>query len=285
MNVLITGSAGFIGNYLVRELVKSGHSIIELDVSKGINICNWDEIKEISGFDTCIHLAARSFVPDSYSDPRTFYHLNFVGTLNMLELCRINSARFIFTSSYVYGKPRYLPIDEEHEVSPFNPYAHSKILGEQLCRSYHDYFNVPVIIFRPFNLYGKGQSSRFLIPEIMAQLKTGGQIRLLDPHPKRDMLHVEDLARAFGLILNTGFGFETINLGSGISYSVDEIVQLISKNLPGKVTVEYGNSSRKNEVDDVVADISRAKTLINWSPAISIENGLIRLMKEEGLLG
>ena len=163
MKIVVTGSSGFVGTKLIKRLRVLKHEIIELDLTTGFDLTNWPHISSIKKFDVLIHLAAKIFVPDSYKFPHNMYNINILGTLNALELCRINGAKMIFASSYVYGVPLYLPIDENHPTSAFNPYCRSKLIGESLCMSYSKDFGVPVIIFRPFNIYGPDQNENFII--------------------------------------------------------------------------------------------------------------------------
>ena len=197
MRIVITGSSGFIGTRLVPRLKQAGHDVVSIDIRDGIDITNWDQIQGIASFDLLIHLAALTFVPDSYLNPRKMYLLNVLGTLNMLQLCHKNKAKMIFTSSYVYGVPKYMPIDEEHPIVAFNPYSQSKLIGEQLCSAYNRDFGIPIIIFRPFNLYGLGQNENFLISLIIKQLKEKREVLLKDPRPKRDFIHVDDVVNAY----------------------------------------------------------------------------------------
>ncbi|HPG38220.1 MAG TPA: NAD(P)-dependent oxidoreductase [bacterium] len=279
MKIIVTGSKGFIGSYLVPKLISAGHKVIEIDLQYGIDITNWQDIKNIKEFDWIIHLAAVTFVPSSWEKAREMYQVNIQGTLNILELCRINNAKFIFTSSYVYGVPQYLPIDEKHPVFPFNPYCRSKLIGEELCRGYNSDFQVPVIIFRPFNIYGKGQADSFLISTIFKQISENGKITLKDPNPKRDFVHVTDVVEAYCNVLNLSkFDFEIFNLGCGKSYSVQEIVQLIKQNSIKDFDVVYANEKRHNEVADTIADISYAQKILNWEPKVDIVKGLCSLL-------
>lgn len=279
MKIIVTGSKGFIGSKLVPALINKVHEIIELDLSDGFDITDWDQVKDISDFDAIIHLAAISYVPKSYEIPRVMYRVNIIGTLNMLELCRINKAKMIFTSSYVYGKPKYLPIDEKHPTVAFNPYCESKLIGENLCESYHNDFGVPIIIFRPFNIYGAGQNDNFLIPLILKQIHEQGKVHLKDSRPKRDYIHVDDVINAYCKAVEYNkTDFDIFNIGYGISYSVENIVDLILRSSKNKVKIEYTNESRPNEVLNTVADLNKVKKKLGWEPLISIEEGLIRIM-------
>jgi nucleoside-diphosphate-sugar epimerase len=272
MRIVVTGSQGFIGNRLVPVLINNGYEVTKLDLETGYDITNWDCIKGIKDFDLVIHLAAVSYVPKSYEIPREMFKVNMEGTLNMLELCRINNAKFIFTSSYVYGKPKYLPIDETHPTKAFNPYCQSKLIGEDLCRCYNKEFGVPVIIFRPFNIYGPGQNEDFLIPMIQKQIENYAIVKLMDSRPKRDFIHVDDIISAYcKAVTYDKISFEIFNLGSGISYSVKEIAEILVSQSEKEVPIEFSEERRHNEVLDTVANINKAKKELNWNPYNSIK--------------
>jgi len=278
--IAVTGSSGFIGRHLLGALSEQQYNIIEIDIEKDLDISDWSKARNIPHFDIIIHLAAKTFVPDSFKRPHEFYFVNQSSTLNVLELARINSASVIYFSSYLYGTPEYLPIDEKHPLKPHNPYAQSKIICEKICEGYYRDFGVPVIIFRPFNIYGPGQNSSFLIPGIIEQQKSG-KILLKDPRPKRDFIHVSDIIYAVMLAIKLeNPGLQTFNLGTGKSYSVEEIVNLIIKYYGKRTVVKYTNEYRPGEVLDTIADIRKISTVLKWSPSINIEKGLDALLEK-----
>lgn len=281
MIVAVTGSSGFIGKNLVKRLFFFGHEVLKLDISQGIDILDWEKFKKIKKFDVLVHLAAMSFVPNSYIKPRDFYHLNINGVINGLELCRLYGARFIFTSSYVYGKPEYLPIDENHPLKGFNPYAETKIIGEKICEDYYKYFRVPCMILRPFNIYGNNQNEQFLIPSILKQAKTG-KVNLLDPNPKRDFVYIDDVVDAFvKAVENKNVLFDKFNVGTGISYSVGEVVEEVNHLYGNVLTVLYSNIERKSEVLETVANISHINDKLAWYPKIDLKSGLSQLISKQ----
>ncbi|HSN49645.1 MAG TPA: SDR family oxidoreductase, partial [Bacteroidales bacterium] len=170
MEILVTGSEGFIGKALIARLLASGHTVTGFDAPEG-DIAEkgiLDNLKD-TGIGYVFHLAAKTFVPESWNNPFDFYRVNLLGTTNVLEFCRATGAGLSYISSYLYGTPGYLPVDEKHPLKAHNPYSHSKIVAEETCRYYRDQFKIPVTIFRPFNIYGPGQDQRFLIPKIIAQ--------------------------------------------------------------------------------------------------------------------
>jgi UDP-glucose 4-epimerase len=281
--VLLTGASGFVGSHLAEELRRQGAQVYSLDVrgNNPIDLRDWQRLKGFSNklgkMDLVYHLAALMFVPYSFQNPRDIYDVNVLGTLNLLELCRLqNVGRVVFASSYVYGPPQYLPIDEEHPINPNNPYARSKVMGEAFCRAYHDDYGLKCTILRPFNIYGEGQNESFLIPSILKQI-AGGRIELMDPKPRRDLLYISDAIRAYmkaGEYDSTDF--EVFNIGSGLSYSVDEIVRNILNIWGHKAEVCYQNIRRRNEITDVVANVRKAGSNLGWSPQTDLEEGLRR---------
>ncbi len=267
MKVSISGIDGFIGSALRRALAKSdGFEIIDQPLFRH-SLEDAELLKrEAADCDVIVHLAAKTFVPDSFTNPYLFYKNNIDTTLSVLELCRVRNIKLIYLSSYVYGKPHYFPIDEMHPVADFNPYAHSKIIGEQLCAGYANYFKVNYSIVRPFNIYGKNQPAHFLVSKILNMAKQG-QIRLEDPRPKRDYVHVDDVADAIIRIMQQGeFNGEVFNVCSGKSVSIQEIVEAATNTQSHDVKVSYSNIQRPNEILDTIGDYSKAFNAFQWTP-------------------
>lgn len=280
MKILITGYSGFIGSYLQKRLESSVHELILADITNGVDICDWKQVAVFDDVDIIVHLANLSFVPASYENPKRFYETNYLSTLNMLELCRLRNARMIFFSSYIYGHPEYQPIDEQHPVQAFNPYAQTKVICESLCQGYSRDFKVPITIFRPFNIYGVGQNPDFLIPSIIQQARAG-KITVKDDRPKRDYIHVSDIVEAIVAAIETEQttdDLRTYNLGTGISFSVKEIVDLVRDLFNTEIDYLCTNEFRPNDVMDTVADISKIKNELHWSPAVSIREGLQKML-------
>ncbi len=280
MKIVVTGSEGFIGKNLCPKLTSNGHEIIRFDNKLGHDITETSLFNENYESGIIIHLAAKSFVPDSYINPIDLYKTNITGTLNVLEYARKNKSKVIFFSSYIYGTPNQLPVKETHSKNPHNPYAQSKSIGEELCFAYYRDFGVPSIIFRPFNIYGNGQRDSFLIPSIMKQIKTG-VVNLANASPKRDYIYKDDIVDAVITAVDSDFNAcEAYNLGTGVSISVDELTKIISKHCKYNFKVSYKNEIRQNEVDDCFADISKIKKQLNWFPKVGITEGIVKLLKE-----
>lgn len=279
MKIAITGSNGFIGKNLVAALLSSNYTVVEISRAKGKNICIWDDVRDIERCDIIIHLAARTFVPDSFSHPRDFYQINTTATLNALELARLWGARLIYMSSYLYGPPQYIPVDEKHPIIPHNPYAQSKFISEELCRGYHRDFDVPVTVFRLFNLYGPGQEGSLIIPDIIKQIETG-KIILKDPRPKRDYIHIDDVVTVIIKTIEKRLkGFNLFNLGTGKSWSVEQLANIVKEISPRKIDIEFTFEYRQGEVLESIADISLLKSTIDWNTPIDLRTGIRTILE------
>ncbi|MFA6980580.1 MAG: NAD(P)-dependent oxidoreductase [Ignavibacteriaceae bacterium] len=279
--IAVTGSSGFLGKPLVQKLQNDGYQVIEIDLSNKIDITNKDSLKDIQRFDIIIHLAAKSFVPDSYIFPFDYYFINSIGTLNILELCRKFKAKIIFISSYVYGQPQYLPVDEKHPLQPFNPYSQSKIIGEHLCIGYNRDFDIPVIVIRPFNIYGENQPEHFLISKIISQAKHG-KVILNDLRPRRDYIYIDDIIDLFLLTLEyENYTFENFNASYGKSYSVKEVVDIVKEISRFNFDVINTHSTRKEEVLEVIGNSDKAKHILKWYPNYDLREGIMRIFNKK----
>lgn len=277
--VLVTGSEGMLGKCLVEELKKEGCNIIPFDKAHG-NITDWNSVKGIGKVDMVCHLAAIPSVAYSFERPHEVMRINAVGTLNMLEFARQQGIKkFVFISSYLYGNPNYLPVDEAHPLQPGNPYAYSKLIAEKFCESYHQSYNLPIVVFRPFNIYGPNQKE-MIIPAILGQINSE-KIVLKDLEPKRDYVYISDVVSAIiaGLKADIG-GYEIFNIGTGKSRSVKELAELVLKIVGRDIPLVDLKQRRPNEVMDCIADISKARNLLGWVPKISMEEGLSKVLSQ-----
>jgi nucleoside-diphosphate-sugar epimerase len=285
--IVIAGSKGFFGNNLISYLEKrQGFNIVKIDIEDGLDLSSSNIMDKINKFDYFVHFANISFVPDSFLMPQNFYHTNFETTLNALELCRKYRAKMIYISSYVYGNPKYLPVDEEHEISPFNPYAQSKAICEKLCEGYNRDFNIDITIFRPFNLYGFKQKT-LIIAEIIEKIKNGEKlIQLQNSKPRRDYVNIKDAVNALYLaICSNLIGYNVFNIASNTSHSVKEITALFERHLQDK-SIKFifnDNHIRRNEVLETRGSYDLAKKMIGWEPVISFDDGLKELLVKENL--
>lgn len=271
--ILITGAGGFIGQALYEKL-KSDYEIITLDRSKG-DITNINTFQNIEKVEHVFHLAARTFVPDSWNETSDFLNSNLIGTANVLEFCKRSNTSLTFVSAYIYGKPESLPIKENAVIKPNNPYALSKFLSEQICDFYSTFHNLNITIIRPFNIYGPGQPIHFLIPKIIDMVKRKVKIELFDLAPKRDYIFIDDVVDALVKTVKLKLpGFNIFNIGSGKSLSVQEVVECIQAAAGTNLEVISKEQQRKEELDNVVADISNSLVNLKWAPFTEFELGI-----------
>jgi nucleoside-diphosphate-sugar epimerase len=274
--VLVTGATGFIGRHLVTALTAQGvevraHSQRVGDIAGAALEC--EKVSHV------FHLAARTFVPDSWASPAEFYRTNVQGTVNVLEFCRRTGASLTFLSSYVYGRPLRLPIAEDHPLQPYNPYSHTKILAEEVVAFYVGTFGIQAAVIRPFNIYGPGQAATFLIPEIVRQVldPSCDAVLVEDAEPRRDYLYIDDLVAL--LIASWRRNVAGVyNAGAGSSVSVEEIVREILLQAGVSRPLQSASRRRPNEVMDVVADIAASKREMMWAPQTSLAEGLRRTL-------
>ena len=276
-NVLITGASGFIGTHL-RSLLRNSHTINPIALFKEDNNLIDGQISIKESIDSVVHLAGLSFVPDAIKNPYKMYHSNFMFTLSILDYCRReNIKEFIFMSSYIYGKPEYLPINEAHPTNIENPYGRSKLMCEEICKAYSEDYGIKVVILRPFNIFGHNQDKRFLIPTIIQQIKENkDHIVLKDLKPKRDYLYVKDLVSLLELIIKKKKvkSLSSYNIGSGVSHSVEDIAKKILEVFQCDKQIKDLGDIRQNEVLDCIADIKNIKNDYDWFPRYSFEEGI-----------
>ncbi|MGB1104276.1 MAG: NAD-dependent epimerase/dehydratase family protein [Crocinitomicaceae bacterium] len=276
--ILITGITGTIGSELATALKKEGHTVEGVSGKKRIQDQGYfDAIKTPETIDAVYHLAAKTFVPDSWESPDDFSEVNILGTHRTLEFCRKNSAKIIFISSYAYGIPQYLPIDEKHPVSAVNPYALTKMMGEDLCHFYGKHYNLSYVIIRPFNVYGALGNKSLLIPEIIEQIKEGKQVRVKDLAPKRDFIFIDDLIDLLIRLLDYNKN-ETFNAGSGESLSVEEVIACCQRVFATDLPVYSTSQKRKNEIPETLCDMRFVEKELNWKPGFTFEAG-VNMMK------
>ena len=283
--VLVAGATGFIGAALVSRLTRDGVPVVGVSRSTGVDLASREQLQRLGTFDVIVNAAGRTFVPASHDDPQAFARDNVIVTRNLLELARRTGARFVHAGSYVYGTPRALPIDETQPLAPHNPYSASKIAAERACEEMHRAGGVPVTILRVFNAYGPGQRREFLVPTIVAGIRAGA-IELADAAPRRDFVHVDDVVDAFVRALAWRHdGCEAVNVGSGRSVSVAELVDLAVRASGRDVAVRFANRERPGEIADVVADVRKAAATFGWRPRVALEGGIAALVRSGGGAG
>lgn len=278
IDAIVTGGGGFIGRRLVRKLKASGMKAIAMERSQ--DICDAATWRDLPSAPVLFHLAGRSYVPDSWTDAPAFMQTNVVGTQNALDWCKRHGSRMIFASAYIYGVPASLPIRESDPVYPNNPYAVSKWLAEQLCEFAAIHENISVTALRIFNVYGAGQRAEFLIPMLISQIRARSSINVADLTPRRDFVYIDDVVDAFISALKAPKGYSCLNIGSGISLSVQDIIDTIQNVCGTSLPVGSACAARRNEISDVRADIERAEKLIAWRPKWDFSAGIKAMITE-----
>jgi nucleoside-diphosphate-sugar epimerase len=277
--LLVTGASGFVGRHFVAQAIAAGHEVHSADSRNG-DVGDETTWMNMPAADVVVHLAARSFVPDSWKHPAEFIRTNVVGTAHALEHARRSSARFVFLSSYLYGHPARLPIPETAAVLTLNPYALSKKLAEDACAFYADAFDIPITVLRLFNVYGHGQPGAFLLPRVIAQAVAGQEIVVKDLEPRRDYVYIDDVVHAMLKAVARREGFAVFNIGSGVSHSVAELIAEVQRTWGTTATVRSTNERRRDEIMDTVADIAAARRELGWEPTWSLARGLADIHRQ-----
>jgi NAD dependent epimerase/dehydratase len=304
VKILVTGADGFIGSHVVERCVADGHDVRAFCFYNSQGSYGWLDTSSVKtqidvrlgdirdaafvadatqGVDVVMHLAALIAIPYSYRAPESFVATNVQGTLNVLEAARRHAVkRVIITStSEVYGTPETTPIRETHPLNAQSPYAATKVAADQLALSYHRSFDVPVVVLRPFNTYGPRQSTRAVLPTILAQLLRGAtSIKLGRLDTRRDLTYVGDTVDGFmRAAAAANIDGQTIQLGTGTSPSIKEIFEAACRALGKQAKVELDASRLRpdaSEVEVLESDPARAKELLGWRPTVSLEDGLQR---------
>lgn len=299
---LVVGGAGFIGSALVRHLAEQGRVRVLDDLSTGsrANLEGVDGVDLIEGSildDATVaraladvgivyHLACLG-VRHSIHQPLQNHEVNALGTLKLLEQSRhLPVDRFVYTStSEVYGTADTVPMDERHPTSPHTVYGGSKLAGEAYTRAYHVTYGMPTVVLRPFNAFGprshhEGDSGE-VIPKFLVRAQNGlAPIVFGDGLQTRDYTYVEDTARALGLAGSSDSAIgEVINVGNGKELTVLELAQVVAK-VTGHTDLEPEfHPPRPGDVLRLCADSGKARRLLGWEPAISLEDGLRGLLE------
>jgi len=232
--------------------------------------------------DIVFHLAALIAIPYSYVAPSSYIATNINGTLNILQAAKANNvSKIINTStSEVYGTALYTPIDDKHPLQAQSPYTATKIGADKLSESFTLSFNSPVITVRPFNTFGPRQSARAIIPTIISQCFVNKNIKIGNLAPTRDFNYVSNTVDGFVWAASTSNTIgETINIGSGKEISIEDLVYLIKELVKSNSEIIIDKERLrplKSEVNQLLADNTKAKNILGWEPKITLEEGLIK---------
>jgi len=298
--ILVTGGAGFIGYHLCTKLTSLGSDVAIYDnLSSGKlqnvkdvpkakftegDILNLKQLCNAEKADVIYHLAAQVVVPYSMENPTIDFETNARGTLNVLEKARKDDSRLVFASSAaVYGNPTKLPTPEKYGFHPFSCYGLSKVVGEEYCEMYASQYGLDITVFRFANVYGSrchGVINDFLDkltqnPEKLVIIGTGQQ--------SRDFVHISDVVEALqsAAVNKKTFG-QTYNLGFGKTTKIIDLAKMILKilNLSEKTEITTTNVSWQGDINTIWFDITKAKKELGWTPKISLEDHLKKLIEE-----
>ena len=294
MRFVVTGGAGFVGSHLVKLLVNEEHDVTVIDnlhsgkrenlsnVMKNIefiekDIRDYESIEEyLENADGIFHQAALTVVQDSFTNPEEYHDVNVNGTENIFKIAQKNNTKVVFaSSSSVYGHQQHIPISEDAERNPINPYGKTKLDDEKLAEKFHD-LGLSVIGLRYFNVYGIGQTNDYagVITKFIDQINVNkSPIIFGDGTHTRDFISVEDIAKANLLSMESNADFSFLNIGTGISTSIKELAELMIELSGKKLEISFDDLPL-GDVKDSLADVSLAKKLINWNYETSLKNGL-----------
>ena len=271
LNILVTGEKGFIGSYLKNYLNKN-YNVISFP--KRICFKNQLLLNKFQSSEVVVHAAAKTSINQSWISPKDLIKNNLESTKCIIEYCIKNDASLIFISSYLYGNTKKLPTSEKDVIRINNPYAHSKKLCEDLCKLYQKKHGLRLTIVRPFNIFGYFRDSDLLIMSIFKKIQKEKNIIITALKPKRDFLYIDDFCRMVELIIKKNIFDQVFNAGSGVNFSIDKIIRIVQKICSSDLKVKISSNSRKNEIFETLADISKAKEFLDWEPEWSFEDGI-----------
>lgn len=304
MNILVTGGAGYIGSITVEMLLEQGHQVIVVDDLRSGNrqaVLKPAQLIEINyrnlssyflhenDIEVVIHLAANANVSNSLIDPALYFDNNVSGMIDLLNIMlKANCKRIIFSSTAaVYGEPQIIPISEDQKTYPINPYGDSKLIAENILFWYCKAYGMQVTIFRYFNVAGASDNlgearpqEDHLVPRAidvalgnLSELEIyGNDYPTKDGTCIRDYVHVKDIARAHIMALKDWQSpYNYLNLGSGVGYSVKEIVAVVER-VTGQTVRTKITKSRKGDPAILITDNVRAKYNFGWVPEYSLKD-------------
>jgi len=293
---LVTGGAGFIGNNIVRLLLKNGHNVNVLDnlqVGKKENISDIiDQIgffqidirdkksleEIIKNYDGIFHEAALTAVPESFEKPQLYKDVNVDGTKNIFEIAERENIRVVYaSSSSIYGDVNQIPIKENFEKKPINPYGQTKVDNEILAGKFN---NLSAIGLRYFNVYGIGQTGSYagVITKFLEKIKEKKPLIVNgDGSQVRDFIHVIDIAKANVAAMENKIKKGFFNIGTSIPTSINDLAKIMISLSEQKLDIIHG-TELKGDVKISQANMEFTKKIINWNHEIELKEGLKELI-------
>jgi UDP-glucose 4-epimerase len=302
MRSIVTGGCGFIGSHIVDQLLSENHEVIVIDnCSTGrlenlahhkddkrltiveADICDHTKIVPLfEGVDWVFHMAALADIVPSIQNPEAYFHSNVDGTFSVLQAaCKAKIKRFMYTaSSSCYGIPDTYPTDEKADIRPEYPYALTKRLGEELALHWAQVYKLPVVSLCLFNVYGTRSRTSGTYGAVfgvfLGQKLAGKSFTIVgDGTQTRDFTYVTDVVDAFITAAKSDAVGERFNVGSGHTYSVNRLVELLGGT---KEHIAY-IPKRPGEPDCTFANTSKINTMLDWSPKVTLEEGVKHILK------
>ena len=301
MNCLVTGGAGFIGSNLTKALLTSGYTVRILDnfsTGKRENLGPYQERVEliegdlrsyhivheaVRDIEVVFHQGALPSVPRSINDPITTNQVNVEGTLNILDAAKSAGVRRVIyaSSSSIYGENPTLPKQEDMTPLPISPYAVAKLAGEKYCQAFTRSYGLETVGLRYFNVFGAGQDPKSqyaaVIPLFITAFLDGGRIQIHgDGEQSRDFTYIDNVVQAnMKAAVAEGAAGEVFNVACGEQTSLNQILDDLRKVTEVDVDLEYG-PDRPGDVKHSLADISKARDILDYNPAVSAQEGLRR---------
>jgi UDP-glucose 4-epimerase len=296
MKCLVTGGAGFIGSHIVDRLILDGNEVVVIDNESSesnlmfywndkaenykIDVCDYENTVHLYENVECVfHLAADSRIQPALKNPLRAVHNNVLGTTTALQCSKeMGVKRFIYSStSSSYGKSNKIPFNENMVENCLNPYSVTKVAGEKMCKMYYDLFGLSTITLRYFNVYGERQPIKGTYAPVIGlffeQKRNGKPLTIIgDGDQRRDFTYISDVVESNILAMNSNLSGEVLNIGTGINYSINEISKMISEDV-------IHINPRPGECRETLADNTKAKENINWSPKVSLIDGIEKLKK------
>ena len=298
MNLIVIGGAGFVGNHLVKYLVKKGHDVTVIDnLHKGkkedlesvfdkieffnIDIRNYKQLENcLKDADGVFHEAALTVVPESFFMQQEYYDVNVRGTENILKLAREFGFKLVYaSSSSVYGDATEIPIKESFERKPINPYGQTKLEAEFLAEKYSK-IGVKVIGLRYFNIFGRGQTGSYagVITKFMKNLDEKKPLVINgDGMQVRDFVYVDDVVEANLIAMESKVDGGFFNIGTGIATSIKELARIMIELSTSSAGLIF-SEPLKGDVKNSQADTAMTTKTLGWKFTTDLKSGLQRMM-------
>jgi len=294
MHFTVTGGAGFIGSHLVKYLLNKGHDVLGIDNLHRNKLDNLNDVKNkidffqldilefkklrdlIKNTNGIFHQAALVDVHKSFSNQKLYHSVNVSGSENIFKIAKEFGLKVVFASSAsVYDDSKLIPIKEDFNRNPQNPYGKTKLQAEVLAEK-HSKLGVKIIGLRYFNVYGFGQSLSYagVITKFLENLKNNKPpIIYGDGLQVRDFVFVEDVVRANHLAMESKLDFSIINIGSGEAVSILNLANIMIKSFGLNIKPVF-DEELKSDVRSSQADIKKAEKLLNWKPQTKLQDWL-----------